>query len=116
MNTWGYLHCVNLYDCDSDLIKDQKYISDTLSGLCKVIEMIPHGDPYVDRFGERDLEGVSGVQMIETSSITLHADEGENRVFVDIFSCKKFNYDDAKYYLINRFKAEKATEYTMDRF
>ena len=31
------------------------------------------------------------MQFIETSTITVHADEVENRCFVDIFSCRSFD-------------------------
>jgi S-adenosylmethionine/arginine decarboxylase-like enzyme len=45
----------------------------------------------LDRFGDDELEGWSALQFIETSSITIHADEVFGRCFVDVFSCKPFD-------------------------
>ena len=38
-----------------------------------------------------ELEGWSALQFIETSSITVHADEVFGRCFVDVFSCRPFD-------------------------
>ena len=57
--------------------------------------MRAHGPLLIDRFGDDDLEGWSALQFIETSSITVHADETWGRCFVDIFSCKAFAADEA---------------------
>ena len=47
----------------------------------------------IERFGDDELEGWSALQFIETSSITLHADEVFGRCFVDVFSCRPFDPD-----------------------
>jgi pimeloyl-ACP methyl ester carboxylesterase len=47
------------------------------------------------RFGAGKLEGWSAMQFIETSSITIHADELSNRCFIDVFSCRPFNTEAA---------------------
>jgi hypothetical protein len=47
----------------------------------------------VDRFGTGALEGWSGIQAIETSSIAVHLDEVGRRAFIDVFSCKAFDAD-----------------------
>ncbi len=53
--------------------------------------MTAHGPLMLERFGEGDLEGWSAMQFIETSSITLHADEVSGRCFVNVFSCRPFD-------------------------
>jgi len=58
--------------------------------------MKAHGETIIDRFGVGKLEGWSAMQFIETSSITVHADEVDNRCFIDIFSCKDFDADKAE--------------------
>jgi hypothetical protein len=55
--------------------------------------MRTHGGLALDRFGDDELEGWSAMQFIETSSITLHADEVFGRCFVDVFSCRPFEPD-----------------------
>ncbi len=115
MRTWGYLQSINLYDADEELIKDKKHIAKTLLELCKVIDMKPFKRPFVYRFGNGALEGVSGMLFIETSSITIHCDEEENRVFVDIFSCKGFNYETALNFVRHAFLAKDYKQFILER-
>jgi S-adenosylmethionine/arginine decarboxylase-like enzyme len=60
-----------------------------------VIKMKRYGEAMIDRFAEGPLEGYSMMQFIETSSITAHFDEEENRAFIDIFSCQFFDASQA---------------------
>jgi hypothetical protein len=57
------------------------------------IGMRAYGPLVLQRFGTGDLEGWSAMQFIETSTITVHADEVARRCFVDIFSCQAFDPD-----------------------
>ena len=57
------------------------------------IGMRAHGPLVLERFGDGELEGWSAMQFIETSSITIHADEVWGRCFVDVFSCRPFDPD-----------------------
>ena len=59
--------------------------------MIDAIGMQAHGELAIDRFGNDELEGWSAMQFIETSSITVHADEVFGRCFVDIFSCRSFD-------------------------
>ncbi|MFH1585352.1 MAG: S-adenosylmethionine decarboxylase [archaeon] len=88
---WGKLLTINLYECDEKLIKNEKEIKRFVKDLCDLIKMKRYGPTLVKRFGEGAIEGYSAMQFIETSSITIHFDEQENRAFIDIFSCKDFD-------------------------
>jgi S-adenosylmethionine/arginine decarboxylase-like enzyme len=112
---WGKLATINLYGCDPGKIKNKKIIADFLKELCKKIDMKPYGKPQIKRFGEADLEGYSALQFIETSSITIHFDETENRAFIDIFSCKDFNAKEAEKFSKEFFNAKKSKKKTMIR-
>lgn len=57
--------------------------------------MVAHGPLHMDRFGIGDLEGWSAMQFIQTSTITVHADEVDGRCFIDVFSCKEFDPEQA---------------------
>ncbi len=89
---WGMVASVDLYGCDPKLISRPAPIKKFIVQLCREIGMQRHGPALVERFAEGALEGYSAMQFIETSSITLHFDETENRAFIDIFSCKYFDY------------------------
>jgi S-adenosylmethionine/arginine decarboxylase-like enzyme len=59
--------------------------------LINAIVMRAHGPLMLDRFGDGELEGWSAMQFIETSSLTIHADEFGGRCYIDVFSCKPFD-------------------------
>lgn len=105
---WGKLASINLYDCDPNFIKDKKKIKDYIIDLCRIIDMKRHGEPMIERFAEGSLEGYSAMQFIETSSITVHFDETENRAFIDIFSCKDFDEKEAEKFSCDFFMAKKS--------
>lgn len=77
--------------------------------------MKPHWEPIVDRFWTWDLEWYSMMQFIETSSITVHLDEFWNRAFIDIFSCRKFDWKKATKFSQKYFDAKKTTHQTIYR-
>lgn len=106
---WGKLASINLYGCDSSLIKNKRAIRDYIKILCKGIDMRLYGKTIVRRFGNAGLEGFSAFQFIETSSITIHFDEVENRAFIDIFSCKDFDDPKAEKLSKEFFKAKKSS-------
>ena len=106
---WGLLLSLNLYQCNQETLSSIDAMKEYLLALCDKIKMEPHGLPLVDRFGKKDLEGVTGVLLIKTSSITAHADEIENRLFIDIFSCKNFNHEEAIQFSVRFFDAKDNT-------
>ncbi|MEK7613412.1 MAG: S-adenosylmethionine decarboxylase [Patescibacteria group bacterium] len=106
---WGVVASVNVYGCHSEYIKTPEKIKQYVTELCEKIGMIKHGPTLVERFAEGALEGYSGFQFIETSSITLHFDETENRAFIDIFSCKYFDPELAKKFSLEFFEGTSAS-------
>ncbi|MFZ1970600.1 MAG: S-adenosylmethionine decarboxylase [Candidatus Nanoarchaeia archaeon] len=105
---WGKLASINLYDCNSELIKNKGKINNYIIKLCNIIKVKRFGLATIKRFAEGNLKGYSAMQFIETSSITLHFDETENRAFIDIFSCKDFKEKDAEKFSKNFFKAKRS--------
>ena len=88
---WGILAAIDLHDCDRERLADPDIIRRFVPSVIDAIGMRAHGGLALDRFGDGELEGWSAMQFIETSSITLHADEVLARCFVDIFSCRPFD-------------------------
>jgi S-adenosylmethionine/arginine decarboxylase-like enzyme len=93
---WGY-HL--LLDCKNgtEAIKSKEAVKDFLKDLVVTIDMVAYGEPIVEHFATHCPEkaGLSGVQLIETSNITLHFVDKNNNGYIDIFSCKPFREDDA---------------------
>ena len=90
LKCWGLLASLDLRGCNPQYIRQPRKIKELIVGLCAFIKMKRFGDPMIKKFGNGDLFGFSAIQFIETSSITLHFDETQNRAFIEIFSCKFF--------------------------
>ena len=88
---WGLLAALDLHGCDRAPLADPDAIRRFVAILIDTIGMRAHGALMIERFGDGELEGWSAMQFIETSSITLHADEVGGRCFVDVFSCRPFD-------------------------
>jgi S-adenosylmethionine/arginine decarboxylase-like enzyme len=59
--------------------------------LVEAIEMEAYGDLVIARFGEGIEVGISAVQLIMTSSITVHTNDAAGDMYLDVFSCKWFD-------------------------
>jgi S-adenosylmethionine/arginine decarboxylase-like enzyme len=95
MAPWGMLATIDLHECDAALVADADSIRRFVPAVIEAIGMRAHGPLRLERFGDGKLEGWSAMQFIETSSITVHADEVFARCFVDIFSCRSFEAEAA---------------------
>ena len=88
---WGMMAVVDLHDADRERLADPDNIRAFVADVVDAIGMVTHGPTLLERFGEGDLEGWSAIQFIETSSLTIHADEFGGRCYIDVFSCKPFD-------------------------
>lgn len=113
--SWGKSIAIDLHNCDLTVISDPERIKQFITEIIKVIDMKAHGPTYIDRFGSGELEGWSAMQFIETSSITVHADEPGRRCFVDVFSCKEFDETKAETFAKNFFGATESKATTLMR-
>jgi S-adenosylmethionine/arginine decarboxylase-like enzyme len=83
----------------NDAIFDTEQIAIFLTELVKRIDMVAYGEPIVARFGSGIEDGISAVQLIETSAITIHTNDMAREMYLDVFSCKGYNEVDAIDYL-----------------
>lgn len=104
---WGKSISIDLFDCNFELISQPEPIVRYINEVITVIDMVAHGPCNIERFGSGQLEGYSAMQFIETSSITVHCDEKDKRVFIDIFSCKEFDSSKARRFSQHFFRAKK---------
>jgi S-adenosylmethionine/arginine decarboxylase-like enzyme len=100
---WGLLAAIDLHDADRARLADPDSIRRMVPALVDAIGMQAHGPLMIERFGTGELEGWSALQFIETSSITIHADEVFGRCFVDVFSCRAFDPDVAAAIVVAHF-------------
>ena len=105
---YGMELVLDLHDCDPDTFT-RDAIELYLSDLCKLIDMEPcvlhfwddRDVPEAERQTNPKTKGTSAVQFILTSSIVIHTLDLLRAVYLNIFSCKRFDSDAAA-----RFSAE----------
>lgn len=114
--TWGLSTHINLRNCDKEKIRDPKKIALFCKKLCDLLKLQGVGKINIRRFGKGRLNGYSMFQFIETSSISAHFDEQDNKAFIDIFSCKKYDSKKAGMFCKNFFNAESALFKVIKRF
>lgn len=93
---YGLELVADLHDCVlSDLSKEK--LKEFFIELCDLINMKRHGDPiyWEDYSGIPHLHGISAVQFIETSTIVCHPIPMKNAVYLNIFSCREFDTNEA---------------------
>ena len=95
INPWGYHLIINAGNCDPVALRSKSTIIAFTKALVKEIKMVAFGQPRVVMFGSGNKKGYTLVQLIETSNICAHFVEETNDIYLDIFSCKKFNIADA---------------------
>ncbi len=105
--SWGKSLAIDLYDCDHELLLDRRALRHFVQELVAVIKMQLHGPCRIDRFGSGSLHGLSAMQFIETSCVTVHLDDKGDRAFVDIFSCKDFDTNVARRFAREFYKAKR---------
>ena len=86
---------IDLRGCERRRLEDPETIRRFVPTVIDAIGMRAHGPLMIERFGEGELEGWSALQFIETSSLTIHTDEFGDRCFIDVFSCKAFDPEQA---------------------
>jgi S-adenosylmethionine decarboxylase len=90
---WGYHLMLDCAECDSEAIKNKNTIYMFVKELVKRIDMVAHGEPMIEFLcpGDPSKEGYSLMQLITTSSITGHFIDHDRHIYLDVFSCKKFD-------------------------
>ncbi|GAG07024.1 unnamed protein product [marine sediment metagenome] len=111
MKPYGKELILDMHDCDPNFMNrvNIKIFMDT---LCKRIKMQQCDLHFWDYEGEEEeyekapehLKGVSAIQFITTSNITIHTLDKMNRVYLNIYSCKSFKSSIVKETAIEFFK------------
>ncbi len=92
---WGYHLMLDIAGCN-DNIKDRNQIYAFTKELVKRIDMIAIGEPIIEFLLPGDpKEGYSMMQLIVTSNICAHFVNPDNTAYIDIFSCKPYEQQDA---------------------
>lgn len=91
---FGWELVLDLYECDDETISSEEEIQRFARELCGVLDMKAYGGPLTPYFGENQehTKGYSLLQFIETSSITGHFSESTGAAYINIFSCREYDF------------------------
>lgn len=97
MKNYGIELILDLHECNPELFT-KYYINKFFKALCKAIDMEACKVTFWEYKTKKEfdkapphLKGVSAVQFISTSNITIHALSDLKAVYLNIFSCKDFD-------------------------
>jgi S-adenosylmethionine decarboxylase len=117
--TYGYgPHLMlDLNDCNPAILDDLEACFKLLSELPERIGMTKITQPYVFRYSAPlpEDEGITGVAIIAESHISIHTYPRKRFVFVDLFSCKPFDVEGAKDYIVQFFQSKSFVVHVQER-
>ncbi len=113
---------LDLHECNQQKFK-RRTIEKFFIELCNLIDMQraelywwdDYGLPVKERQTEPHLKGTSAVQFIVTSNITIHTLDILKSVYLNIFSCKDFNANEATGFSRKFFEGRIASKTVVNR-
>lgn len=102
---FGWHLTLDMHKLDASISSPEK-VELWVRELVKKIDMVPYGEPLIKHFGEGELEGITAVQLIMTSSIVAHFCDHPRTGYIDVFSCKEFDYEVVKKWTLECFGGE----------
>ena len=122
MNTYGQELILDLSGCNASLF-NRSHLERYFTELCELIDMkkceVHFWDDLFVAESERQTEphtkGTSAVCFILTSSIVIHTLDILECVYVNIFSCKEFNIENAVDFTKKAFEASECVHHTVTR-
>jgi len=114
--TFGWELNLDLYGCNPEILKSGRLIKKYVVELCKHLGIKRWGPLTLKHFGDAHLQGYSFMQLIEASSVIGHFCEAYNTIYIDIFSCKKYDVKKIRDFTAKYFKAKKCVSRIMTRY
>ncbi len=120
--SFGTEFIVDLHECTVENFTRES-IAKFFVDLCVFIDMERCDLHFWDYEGYPDeykdapdhLKGISAVQFIKTSNITIHTLDVLKRVYLNVFSCKYFNHGKVRAFALNYFGGKVVNEHVMQR-
>jgi S-adenosylmethionine decarboxylase len=117
--TYGYgPHLMlDLNDCNPAILDDLEACFKLLNELPERIGMTRITQPYVFRYSGPvpEDEGITGVTIIAESHISLHTYPRKGYAFVDLFSCKTFDVEEARDSIVQFFQSKSPVVHVQER-
>lgn len=123
MKNYGVELILDIHNCNITKF-NRKEIEEFMKKLCELIDMEREDLYFWDYEGQEDeykkapahLKGISAVQFISTSNITIHTLDEMKRVYLNVFSCKGFDMNKAAKFCTYYFEGYLLKKQIIDRF
>ncbi|MBS3102390.1 adenosylmethionine decarboxylase [Candidatus Woesearchaeota archaeon] len=117
MREFGQHLTIDAANCNRKKLADQSLVYDILNKLPAKLGMTKMSLPHVVKWLDpgATIEGISGFVMIAESHVSLHTFPEKDYVFIDIFSCKGFDVDNATDLLTAVFESKKFSKKVVKR-
>ncbi|MBI4028747.1 MAG: S-adenosylmethionine decarboxylase [Candidatus Blackburnbacteria bacterium] len=94
---------IDAFNCDNTLISDKNKIEQVIRDIAQLCGMKLLYGPIVIE-GVEENPGVTGFAVIDFSHISMHTFTKDREICIDIFSCKPFDVEEVKGYVIDTLK------------
>ena len=117
MNGYGPHLMLDLDECNPKILDDLEACFKLLNELPEKIGMTRITQPYIFRYRAPipEDEGITGAVIIAESHISIHTYPRKSFVFVDLFSCKPFDTEVAKDYIVQFFESKAPVFHIQER-
>ncbi len=110
---------LDLYGCNEEKISNMSFIYQILEELPELMGMHKISPPHIifhkGNPNSFDKGGISAFILIAESHISIHTFIGYGFASIDVFSCKPFDVEKIKRYLVEKFEAKKVEENFIER-
>ncbi len=97
---------VDAYNCDPQVLGNKQNLETVLRDIVDICKMkILHGPIILEGVAENP--GLTGFAILDFSHISIHTFTAENEICIDVFSCKKYDYEKVKKYVMEKFSLDK---------
>jgi len=123
MKPYGKELILDIHECNVPLAFPRRDIENFFIQLCEKIDMERcelfwwdyADEPEEYKKAPPHLKGISAVQFIKTSNITIHILDELKKVYLNIFSCKNFNTNEAANFALLYFGGKTLHSTTLER-
>lgn len=105
---YGYELVMDLYECNVEKFTVD-IVTKFMEDLCDLIDM-KRADLHIwsnpELLVEPHTKGISAIQFIYTSNVTLHTLDILKELYINLFTCKAFDVEVAKKFIADTFEAK----------
>lgn len=94
------------FGCSKKLLNDEKFVLELLFDIPKLIKMRILSGPNLVRDYDKKAPGITAFEIINHSHVSIHTFLKTKEIFVDVFSCRKFNHKKISQYLYSKLKVK----------